>query len=332
MQTVVLDNLSKTYSGGKEAVKGVSLFLEKGEVFGFLGPNGAGKTTTVKLLNGMIAPTGGRCSVMGYDPAREPEKVHAVSGVLTEHARMYDHMTGLENLVFYGEIFGISREEGRKRAVSLIEKLELEEAADRKLSAYSTGMRQRLSLARAMLHSPEVLFLDEPTSGLDPESAQNVNRLIRELAGEQGTTVFLCTHQLRYAQEICTRYGLLEEGRLLAAGTLEELRGSVSPGAELLVRAGHLPEKMKQELLCLNQTREPFAGRVGEECSRPYPQRKTGRPQSVFSVKIHSEEEVPGIIRKIAEAGGDIYEAGISRASLEDIYFALTAKGKEEQA
>lgn len=332
MQTVVLDNLSKTYSGGKEAVKGVSLFLEKGEVFGFLGPNGAGKTTTVKLLNGMIAPTGGRCSVMGYDPAREPEKVHAVSGVLTEHARMYDHMTGLENLVFYGEIFGISREEGRKRAVSLIEKLELEEAADRKLSAYSTGMRQRLSLARAMLHSPEVLFLDEPTSGLDPESAQNVNRLIRELAGEQGTTVFLCTHQLRYAQEICTRYGLLEEGRLLAAGTLEELRGSVSPGAELLVRAGHLPEKMKQELLCLNQTREPFAGRDGEECSRPYPQRKTGRPQSVFSVKIHSEEEVPGIIRKIAEAGGDIYEAGISRASLEDIYFALTAKGKEEQA
>lgn len=332
MQTVVLDNLSKTYSGGKEAVKGVSLFLEKGEVFGFLGPNGAGKTTTVKLLNGMIAPTGGRCSVMGYDPAREPEKVHAVSGVLTEHARMYDHMTGLENLVFYGEIFGISREEGRKRAVSLIEKMELEEAADRKLSAYSTGMRQRLSLARAMLHSPEVLFLDEPTSGLDPESAQNVNRLIRELAGEQGTTVFLCTHQLRYAQEICTRYGLLEEGRLLAAGTLEELRGSVSPGAELLVRAGHLPEKMKQELLCLNQTREPFAGRVGEECGRLYPQRKTGRPQSVFSVKIHSEEEVPGIIRKIAEAGGDIYEAGISRASLEDIYFALTAKGKEEQA
>lgn len=332
MQTVVLDNLSKTYSGGKEAVKGVSLFLEKGEVFGFLGPNGAGKTTTVKLLNGMIAPTGGRCSVMGYDPAREPEKVHAVSGVLTEHARMYDHMTGLENLVFYGEIFGISREEGRKRAVSLIEKLELEEAADRKLSAYSTGMRQRLSLARAMLHSPEVLFLDEPTSGLDPESAQNVNRLIRELAGEQGTTVFLCTHQLRYAQEICTRYGLLEEGRLLAAGTLEELRGSVSPGAELLVRAGHLPEKMKQELLCSNQTKKPFTGRVGEECSRPCPQRKTGRPQSVFSVKIHSEEEVPGIIRKIAEAGGDIYEAGISRASLEDIYFALTAKGKEEQA
>lgn len=147
MQTVVLENLSKTFSGGKKAVKDVSLSLEKGEVFGFLGPNGAGKTTTVKLLNGMLVPSEGRCSVMGYDPVRDPEKVHAVSGVL-------------------------------------LEKLELKEAAEQKLAAYSTGMRQRLSLARAMIHRPEVLFLDEPTSGLDPESAQNVNRLIREMAGE----------------------------------------------------------------------------------------------------------------------------------------------------
>ena len=115
MQTVVLENLSKTFSGGKKAVKDVSLSLEKGEVFGFLGPNGAGKTTTVKLLNGMLVPSEGRCSVMGYDPVRDPEKVHAVSGVLTEHARMYDNMTGLQNLIFYAQIFGISEEEGKKR-------------------------------------------------------------------------------------------------------------------------------------------------------------------------------------------------------------------------
>ena len=335
MQTVVLDNLSKTYSGGKEAVKGVSLFLEKGEVFGFLGPNGAGKTTAVKLLNGMIAPTGGSCSVMGYDPAQEPEKVHAVSGVLTEHARMYDHMTGLENLVFYAQIFGIPEDEGKRRAKELLEKLELEEAAGQKLAAYSTGMRQKLSLARAMIHRPEVLFLDEPTSGLDPESAQNVNRLIRELAGEQGTTVFLCTHQLRYAQEICTRYGLIEEGRLLAEGTLPKLREEVSPGARLLIRADHLPDQILPDQILPDQILPdqilPEPERSGGADTERLFRREPGERGSFLSIEIGSEEEVPGIIRKIAGAGGNIYEVRISRPSLEDIYFALTAKGKEEK-
>ena len=125
MKTVVLEDLSKTYPGGKKAVKGISISLEKGEVFGFLGPNGAGKTTTVKLLNGMLVPSKGRCCVLGFDPTREPERVHEVSGVLTEHARMYDNMTGIQNLIFYAEIFGISEEEGRKRAMVLLEKLEL---------------------------------------------------------------------------------------------------------------------------------------------------------------------------------------------------------------
>lgn len=229
MEAVVLEHLSKTYPGGKEAVRQVSLALGEGEVFGFLGPNGAGKTTTVKLLNGMLTPTAGSCRVLGSDPAREPEKVHARSGVVTEHAQMYDNLTGLQNLMFYASIFGMAEGQARGRANELLRQLGLEDAKDQKLSAYSTGMRQRLSLARALIHRPEALFLDEPTSGLDPESAKNVNRLIRRLAKEEGITVFLCTHQLRYAQEICTRYGLMEEGRLLAMGTLEELRRQVCP-------------------------------------------------------------------------------------------------------
>ena len=291
METVVLQSLSKTYSGGKLAVRQVSLSLNQGEVFGFLGPNGAGKTTTVKLLNGMLSPTEGSCQVLGINPAKEPEKVHRVSGVLTEHAQMYDNMTGTQNLIFYASLFDIPSQEARLRTEYLLKQLGLENAGAKKLSAYSTGMRQRLSLARALIHQPRVLFLDEPTSGLDPESAQNVNQLIRDLAYQEGITVFLCTHQLRYAQEICTRYGLIEDGTLLAAGTLEELRRV---------------EKMPVGL--------PF--------------RKSGENQ--YEMDIRSDTEIPHLVRQIVEGGGEVYDVTAQKPSLEDIYFALTAKGRGE--
>ena len=301
MNAVELHNLSKTYPGGKQAVRDVSLSLEPGEVFGFLGPNGAGKTTTVKLLNGMLTPTEGICRVLGADPAREPEKVHAVSGVVTEHARMYDNLTGMQNLIFYAELFGLSAVEASGRAEALLREMELEEAKDRKLAAWSTGMRQRLSLARALIHGPKILFLDEPTSGLDPESAQNVNRMIREMARNSGITVFLCTHQLRYAQEICTRYGLIEEGQLLASGTLDELRAETFSRITLQIRAGSMPPEMGF--------------------------RRTGTLE--YEVSISSQEEIPEIVRRIAAAGGDIYKVEAKQPDLEEIYFALTAPGRE---
>ncbi len=303
MQAVALQNLSKTYPGGKQAVKQISLSLEQGEVFGFLGPNGAGKTTTVKLLNGMLTPSEGGCKVFEIDPARHPEKVHALSGVVTEHAQMYDNLTGFQNLIFYASIFGISGGEAEKRADALLNQLELSEAKNRKLITYSTGMRQRLSLARALIHRPKVLFLDEPTSGLDPESAQNVNQMIHNLAKEQGITVFLCTHQLRYAQEICTRYGLIEEGNLLASGTLEELRSKILSGATLHIRSSMVPDGL------------PF--------------RQTGEQQ--FEMDIQSEDEIPHIVRQIVGIGGDVYAVAAKKPTLEDLYFALTATKRKEK-
>lgn len=302
MDAVVLKNLSKTYPNGKKAVSGIDFSLKQGEVFGFLGANGAGKTTTVKLLTGMLTPSEGECRVLGLNPAETPEKVHDLSGVVTEHAQMYNNMTGKQNLVFYGSVFGITKAEAEKRAGSLLEQLDLEEAGDQKLSTYSTGMRQRLSLARALIHRPRILFLDEPTSGLDPESAQNVNQLIRKLAEDKKITIFLCTHQLRYAQEICTRYGLMDQGKLLVTGTLGELRQRIDSGTILEICAAHMPEGLGFQ-------------KAGE---------------MLYENRIYRDSEIPVLVRQIVTGGGDIYSVKVRKPSLEDIYFSLTAREKED--
>jgi len=285
MDAVVLKNLSKTYPNGKKAVSCIDFSLKQGEIFGFLGPNGAGKTTTVKLLTGMLTPSEGECRVLGLNPAETPEKVHDLSGVVTEHAQMYNNMTGKQNLVFYGSVFGITKAEAEKRAGSLLEQLDLEEAGDQKLSTYSTGMRQRLSLARALIHRPRILFLDEPTSGLDPESAQNVNQLIRKLAEDKKITIFLCTHQLRYAQEICTRYGLMDQGKLLATGTLGELRQRIDSDTILEICAAHMPEGL--------------GFRKAEEM--------------LYENRIHRDSEIPVLVRQIVTGGGDIYSVKVRK-------------------
>ena len=304
MKAVIAENLLKIYSSGKKAVDNISFTLEEGEVFGFLGPNGAGKTTVVKLLNGVLSATGGICRVFGVDPAVNPVQVHQVSGVVTEHAQMYGNMTGLQNLVFYGKTFGQSASDSNSRALDLLVKMELMDAKDRKLETYSTGMRQRLSLARAMIHRPKILFLDEPTSGLDPESVANVNNMIKGLAENEGATIFLCTHQLRYAQEICTSYGLISDGIMLAAGNLENLRSMVFPGLTVSITADLFPKDIS-------------ATKIGD---------------NDYEIKVESEKEIPNIIKHIVEKGGCIYNVTARRLSLEEIYFALFEKSREKGA
>lgn len=297
MKAITAEGLSKIYEGGTVAVDGIGFSLDKGEIFGFLGPNGAGKTTTVKLLCGTLLPSGGNCRVLDIDPAKNAEKLHQMIGVVTEHARMYDHLTACENLQFYGSLFGMSRIECENRAKLLLERLNLTDAQNRKLSTYSTGMRQRLSLARALLHRPQILFLDEPTSGLDPESAQNVNALICEQAAK-GTTVFLCTHQLRYAQEICTTYGLMDKGRLFATGNITELRAMVSQNRRVRVKASRLPSDI-----------------VYREIEN-----------HIYDIEVSAECEIPRIVKRIVDAGGELYHISEEQLSLEEIYFSLINK------
>lgn len=297
MNAICARNLSKSYDGKSMALKELNLEIPGGGVFGFLGPNGAGKTTTVKLLTGLLSPSGGECSVMGISPAEDPCGVHRICGVMTESAKMYGQLTGTENLVFFARAAGIQPAECEARANELLKRLDLWDARDKKLSAYSTGMAQRLSFARALVHGPEVLFLDEPTSGLDPESAQSVNEMIAELAGREGTTVFLCTHQLRYAQDLCGSYGIINKGSLLACGSLSEL----SAGIGCRTRAGfRLADGEKPEGM----------------------ERKDGW----WRTEILREEEMPALLSRMVEAGYHIYEARLIRPALEDVYFSYVER------
>jgi len=300
MKAITAEQLTKIYPSGKKALNCINLSINEGEIFGFLGPNGAGKTTAVKILNGMLKPTDGFCSVFGIDSALSPEKIHAIAGVITEHAGMYNNLTGLQNLMFFASVFGMNENEAIEKSFNILETLSLFNDRNQKLSEYSTGMRQRLSLARALLHEPKILFLDEPTSGLDPESAQNVNNLIKTLARDKGVTVFLCTHQLRYAEDICTKYGLISEGTLLAVGSLDELHSQVFSGLTLKIKA-----------------------------DKYHDQQEIDKVSGYITIEVNSQEDIPAVVKQIVDTDGKIYHVTAHKHSLEEIYHAMISKRNE---
>lgn len=219
---ISLRSLRKSY-GEAVAVHDLSLEIEPGCVFGFLGRNGAGKTTTIRMMMGILEPTAGTAVLCGHDIRTEPEAAKALTGYLPDHPYLYDKLTGSEFLAFVGGLHGLDRRECARRASGLLEDFALTDRAAELTETYSHGMKQRLALAAALIHRPRILVLDEPMVGLDPQGAHDFRRLLARLAGT-GTTIFLSTHSLPVAEELCTRIGVLDHGRLLALGTLAELR------------------------------------------------------------------------------------------------------------
>jgi ABC-2 type transport system ATP-binding protein len=204
---VQAEGLVKHYSGRGgvvEAVRGVNLRIERGEVFGFLGPNGAGKSTTVRMLTTLLSITAGTAHVAGIDVARQPDAARLRMGVALQEAGLDPRQTGRELLVLQGRLFGLSTAAAGQRAAALLELVELEDAADRRIKGYSGGMKRRLDLASALVHEPEILFLDEPTTGLDPASRLTVWEEVRRI-NRRGTTVFLTTQYLEEADRLCDR-------------------------------------------------------------------------------------------------------------------------------
>ena len=221
--------LVKTYrsrAGTVDAVRGVDLQVDAGEVFGFLGPNGAGKSTTVRMLTTLLSLTSGTARVSGLDVAREPDDVRRRIGVALQEAGLDPRQTGRELLVLQGRLFDLSASEAGARAVQLLELVELSDAADRPIKGYSGGMKRRLDLASALVHEPEVLFLDEPTTGLDPASRLTVWDELRRI-NERGTTIFLTTQYLEEADQLCDRLAIIDDGRIVREGTPASLKAEV---------------------------------------------------------------------------------------------------------
>ncbi len=204
---------------GREAVKGISFSVERGEVFGFLGPNGAGKSTTINMLTGLLLPTGGSARVAGYDCATQSEKLQELIGVVFEQQNLYERMSGRDNLLFFAQLYGAPE----KRVDELLEMVGLKDRGKDKIKAYSNGMRQRLVIARSLVNQPQVLFLDEPTRGLDPGAARDIRQVVTDL-GKSGTTLFLTTHYMDEADHLCQRVGFINDGLIVALDTPRNLK------------------------------------------------------------------------------------------------------------
>ncbi|HEY3434935.1 MAG TPA: ATP-binding cassette domain-containing protein [Solirubrobacterales bacterium] len=255
------EGLVKHYDGKDEtveAVRGVDLEVQPGEIFGFLGPNGAGKSTTVKMLTTLLTITGGRAEVLGTDVAAEPEAVRRRIGVALQEAGLDPRQTGRELLTLHGRLYGFSQDEAAGRTEELLELVGLEEAADRVTKGYSGGMQRRLDLAAALVHEPEVLFLDEPTTGLDPASRLTVWEEVRRI-NARGTTVFLTTQYLEEADQLCDRLAIIDDGRIVREGTPDNLK------AELSERRGGEEVSLDDVFLdATGRSRDRAAGEVQE--------------------------------------------------------------------
>jgi len=220
MNTIEVEGLSRTFNG-RSVVDKLSFTVQEGEIFGFLGPNGAGKTTTIRMLTGQIHPTSGRASVSGFDIVHQRRQLKRCIGVVFEEQNLYERFSGRENLAFAASLYGVES----KRVDEVLEQVGLRERASDRVQKYSNGMRQRIVIARALLHKPRVLFLDEPTRGLDPIAAREIRQMITSLV-DQGMTVFLTTHYMEEAEHLCRRVAFFNHGRIVALDTPERLKAS----------------------------------------------------------------------------------------------------------
>jgi ABC-2 type transport system ATP-binding protein len=313
VETHDLRRTFKGRTGPVEAVRGVDLRVDAGEIFGFLGPNGAGKTTTLRMLATLISPSSGEARVAGHDLRREPGKVREQIGYVAQGGGTDAAMTGRGELVIQGRLFGMSRKEADKRAAEVLTSLDLTDAADRTTGTYSGGMRRRLDIGIGMIHRPRLLFLDEPTTGLDPQARANLWDEIRKLR-ETGTTVFLTTHYLEEADALCDRLAIIDHGRIVARGTSDELKSQV---------AGDVVT------LGVNGANEAALAVVA---GQPFVREASSEGDVVRLYVDNGDTAVPQLLRLLDGAGLVTQTISLHRPSLDDVFLRQTGRSLRDTA
>ena len=296
---IITENITKYFKEIK-AVDGVNLHVRAGEVLALLGPNGAGKTTTVRMLTTVLRPSSGTARIAGYDVISHPAEVRAAVGVLTEDHGLYDRMHIQEYLDFFGQIYGMSAEDREKRIQHLISKFDLLDAVNRRIGKYSKGMRQKLSLARSLLHSPLVLLLDEPTSAMDPASARLVRNAIKSLRSDD-RAIIVCTHNLAEAEELADKIAIIRAGRIIASGSSEELKEQLLGPVEYMVQ---LVDSLDSRNLPLPEEAELA---------------KKGKDWFRYRVKIPRKSN-PAVLQNLVAEGFNVVKIEEIKRSLESVY------------
>lgn len=300
------NGLTKHFNG-TIAVEELNLSVQPGEIFAFLGPNGAGKTTTVRMLACLIAPTRGEARVAGYAVGRDNDAIRARIGILTESPGLYEKLSAAQNLDFFARLYGLSNAQRADAVKKYLDLLGLWERRDETVAGFSKGMKQKLAIARALLHDPSVVFLDEPTSALDPEAAKIVRDFIAELKSE-GRTIFLCTHNLDEADRLADRIGVMKQ-HLIEVDTPVNLRRKLY-GRRIIVRMRTVNDAHLASLKVLD-----FIKSIEREDNR-------------LSIALDDPEALtPTIVRALVNVGGEIQSVGEEKHSLEQVYLSLVSNG-----
>jgi len=308
------NGLERTFEGGVRAVAGVDLRIAEGEIYAFLGPNGAGKTTTVRMLTTLLRPTGGSARVAGFDVVSDAAKVRRTIGVALQEAALDPLMTGRELVRLQATLHGLPREEGRRKADALLERVDLVDAADRQIGTYSGGMRRRLDMASALVHEPRVLFLDEPTTGLDPVSRRAIWHEVSKL-NDEGTTVFLTTQYLEEADQLADRVGIIDFGRIVAEDTPGRLKAQIG--------RPHLEIRLTEEAVNSASNAEGVVSRFGKSL-----------PSKDGAVLVEVERgaaEIAPVVRALDDAGLAVESLSLVEPTLDDVFVAKTGHHLEAE-